>query len=82
MTFREFFTDRLTEQGLWEDESAEVIASYLSSEVGEPMNGRFDDSMEDYPKTLLVGVWLGIKDAARNWIDKNKPQHFARLMFE
>lgn len=81
MTIREKMKERLVEHGLWPDEANMVLDDAEKSEVLEPMFGRWKDSVDGYPPQMFAAVWISIKSVAVEWIDANKPKHFARTMF-
>ena len=81
MTIREKLLNLLHDNGLFEDEAKGVLELYINSPMGEPMEGRMDDKVEDYPQTVIAATWMGVSASAVEWIDKNKPMHWARSMF-
>ena len=81
MTIREKLLALLEENGLSADEALVVLAYYVESDSGEPMNRRLDDSLESYPPAVLVAAWIDVRATAVEWIDENKPLHWARAMF-
>lgn len=80
MTWREWMTKYLTEKGLWGEQAIAVIAAYLE-DAGSPMAERMDDVRAGYQKETYAAVAVGLDYAALEWIDANKPNHFARPMF-
>ncbi len=82
MTIRKKMTTMLYENGLFEKEATAIIDHYLEGKMGSAMKGRMDDDLTAYPAALISVTWLGVKNAAVDWIDKNCPQHWARGMFE
>jgi hypothetical protein len=81
MKIRDRLQKKLEENMLFPQEATEVLARYENSDVGESMRGRMDDDESGYPLQLMAVVWTGIKHMAVEWIDENKPKHFARSMF-
>ena len=80
-TVREKFLKLLHDHGLFEDEAKGVLELYENSPLGEPMKGRMNDKVDNYPQPLIVATWMGVSASAVEWIDKNKPLHWARPMF-
>jgi len=72
---------KLYDNGLFENQADAVLENLMKSEAQEPMKGRWNDSVEGYPKVLLVMGWIAAQDEAVKWIDANLPQHWARPMF-
>lgn len=81
MTFTQYLTDHLTNHGLWPNEAGAVIDQWLETPPGEPMQGRMSDHTQGYPDAMMAVLMLSINSAAVQWIDANKPKHFARPMF-
>jgi hypothetical protein len=80
MSIRERLEKSLVENGMWPDEAKEVLNIAAEDEVLKPMEFRWDDAAEGYPQSLFAVIWLRLKEIAVEWIDKNKPQHFARTI--
>jgi hypothetical protein len=81
MTIREKLLTLLEEHGLFPDQASGVLTHYAESDLGEPMKGRLDDSLEGYPQQVLAAAWLGVRRSALEWIDANMPLHWARAVF-
>jgi len=81
MKIREKFLKNLQNMGLFGSEAKGVLELYEKSSMGEPMKGRMGDDESDYPSQVIATTWIGISASAVEWIDKNKPQHWARPMF-
>ncbi len=80
MTIREYLSDYLANRGLFADEAAKVIEAYKDREtsISSRMN---DDIFTDYPPEFIKVLIVTIRGEAVDWIDKNKPKHWARGMF-
>jgi hypothetical protein len=70
----------LYNNGLFEQE-ADAILSSLVSQQDHPMFARWNDTATGYPAEMLGLLWMDAKASALEWIDKNKPLHWARPMF-
>ncbi len=81
MRIREKAMKALSERGMFDTQAVEIIEKYLNSPLGEMMKDRFDDDESNYPPQMFVGVWIGLKQTALEWIDEKKPKHWARPMF-
>ena len=68
--------------GLWPQEAEKVFAAVEADKVNAPMNGRWSDPVDDYPPAVIALNWLQMKAKALEYIDAEKPMHFARMMFE
>lgn len=80
MTIKEKMTEMLESNGLWPDESRAVLELAINNQLVNSMAERWNDDISGYPKQLLSVVWDSIKKIAIEWIDQNKPAHFARPM--
>ena len=81
MTIRETLAKYLVDNGLWPQEAELVIDAYRDNEMTpEDMGRRLNDDTEGYPPQLMPLLLLAIRHEAVEWIDANKPLHFARLM--
>lgn len=80
MTVREKMKERLVENGLWPKEADAVIENAEYDKSLDAMVSRWDETVEGYPSQLLATIWASIKLFAIEWIDKNKPMHFAKLI--
>lgn len=81
MTIEEKFKDDLENNGLFPEEAAAVLVSYVNGPLGEAMKDRMNEPADGYPEPVLTVAWLGVKRAAVEWIDANHPQHWARAVF-
>lgn len=81
MKIREKLVKSLHDRGLFETEAKGVIKLYEDSPLGEAMKGRMDDDESDYPPQIFIGTWMGVCKIAVQWIDENKPEHWARPLF-
>lgn len=82
MTIHQKFHEQLVAHGLWPGQADAVLAALKAEPNSEPMEGRWDEPVENYPPQLMAVLWLSTKMAAVAWIDKNKPKHFARAMLD
>lgn len=84
MTWREWIMKYLTDNGLWSQEAEAVFERYIAV-PGEDMQRRLNDKIDGYPPQMqaqMQAVLLfGLQDTALEWIDANKPRHWARPMF-
>jgi hypothetical protein len=71
----------LVERGLFDQEAKEVLAMLKDRPAMEALADRWGDDVAGYPSSLLAAVWTSGKEAAVEWIDKNKPKHLARPLF-
>ena len=71
----------LTNNGLWPQESEQVFeAAKPRLEVGG-YQMTWDRPANEYPNALYAVMFITLKAVALEWIDQNKPMHFARPMF-
>ena len=81
MTIRKKLERALESNGLFQDQAVAVVQHFESSPAGEPMKGRLDEDETAYPPQLFGVLWISVQQAAVEWIDANKPQHWARAVF-
>lgn len=78
----EYFFGYLTNNGLWPKEAIPIIEGVSSGgEVLETMQGRWKDPVTAYGEPLLAVVLISIRSYAREWLEVNAPNHFAKMMF-
>lgn len=82
MTIREKLETELVNHGLWPKEAKEVMDELEADEASESMQGRWNEDTTAYPPQLLAVVFFSAKQKAIDWIDRNKPMHFARGILE
>jgi hypothetical protein len=81
-TIKRTLIEKLQENGLWLQEAEEVMAMVEADPANKDMQGRWDESPEDYPPSIMVLAWMSARDKALEWIERNKPKHFAKGMLE
>ena len=85
MTIRERLIAKLIGDGLWPAEAEAVMTATVAdyaSQVADPTAQLWSDQAEGYPSQLFAVLYLRAVDNALQWIDENKPMHFARAIFE
>ena len=81
MTIMEWTKGMLEENGLWPQEAEAVVAAMSDELTMKAMACRWDDPVDDYPPHIFAVIGISAKRQALEWIDRNKPEHFARPMF-
>ena len=82
MTWRQWLVSELMTRGLWSNEAEAVVTAFVArGAAGESMADRLDDALDGYPVQTQAICLRGCKAQAVEWIDANKPRHFARPMF-
>lgn len=79
-TIREEFRIRLIDRGLWPNEANEVLTLAMANESLEPMLKRWNDGISEYPAKAIAVSWILVKRVALDWINANKPSHFAKML--
>lgn len=82
MTIEKKLKEMLVQNGMFDDWADTVIARLKEDEVGSAMRGRWGDNVEDYPITLLTGLWISTKRIALEWLNENHPHVWFKSMFE
>lgn len=80
MTIRKQLETELVNHGLWPNEAAAVLDELEAEKASEPVQGRWHEDTTACPPQLFAVVLFGAKQKAVEWIDRNKPQHFARFL--
>ncbi len=78
-TLEQTITNLLVEHGLWEAEAQEIMTQIKFND--EVMGSRWNEQDTDYSPALVQALWMNARLEAVEWIDKNKPRHWARGMF-
>ena len=81
MTIEEKMRQMLVENGLFEQDCNAVMEIVKGYKHTESMKSRWGDAVDGYPDSLLVVVWMSVKQAAVEWIDTNCPLAWYRPMF-
>ncbi len=81
MTIQETLRKHLVDRGLRPLDALAIVNLYgLSNACPADMANRFGDHTEGYPPQLMAALVFGVRQVALDWIDSNKPKHFARLL--
>jgi len=78
VTIKETVHKYLTDHGLWPHE-ADAVVDQMQIDINEPQ--MWAASVDHYPAAMLAVLYLRADLAAVDWIDDNKPRHFARSLF-
>jgi hypothetical protein len=79
-TITEHLREQLIESGLWPAEAEAVLQALKAND--KTMEHRWNDYATDYPPQIIAALWRAAKRHALEWIEANKPQHWAKPMFE
>lgn len=88
MNFYEFGVNEMKNRGMFKNQAEEVMQNVISDSesnaesVNREMEGRWGDSIDDYPPMLKVTVFMGIEPFALEYIKKNCPEAWFRPMFD
>ena len=79
VTWRIWMEKYLTDRGLWPQEAFQIAnnAAINNDALGEII----DRSHAGYPAMMNAAVAASLNSEALEWIDANKPKHFARRSF-
>ena len=80
MTIKEFVISECVSRGMFEDQAEEVFQKLFK--VHPEMEGRWDEPIEAYPKTMLASIRVSVVSEGKKWIEKNVPQAFYRKLFD
>ena len=79
-TLRQYFEKKLFNMLFFEEQAKEIMDNVISDKANEAMNGRWDDSCDGYPQTMLPVLWMSVKDHALKWIEEKQPNHMAKMV--
>lgn len=82
MTIREWAVDYCVQRGMFEDDAKAVVQKAIEDKANEAMKGRWDHSINDYPKPMLVVLTLSIRHAAVSHIAETCPRAWYKPMFD
>jgi len=83
-TIKDRLHDFLTQHGLWPKEADMILNPDLLKKngVSEPLIEVLDKDADGYPTHFFAIANLTIRHEALNWIDANKPMHFAQYALD
>ncbi len=73
-------TIMLINHGLWPDEADAIMALAMADESLQSMRDRWNDDVSEYPFRVITTTWLLVKRIALDWVNANKPSHFAKMI--
>ena len=71
----------LFNHGLFDNQAKAVVDRVKSSSSMKNMDGRWNESHDEYPDAMFKVLWLVTKTEAVSWIDENMPKYWARPLF-
>lgn len=71
----------MTDNGLWPQEADAVLESVRTDKHAEALAEVLGRTWDGYHTQFHAVAWLTVKGMVVEYIDANKPQHFARPMF-
>ena len=81
-TFRQFAIEYMTSNGMFEQHAKEVFGEIQNDPANDPMIGRWNDSVSEYPDIMQNVLAASVKRCAKEWIEKNMPMAWYRPMFD
>jgi len=78
-TFNEYFLKYLVINGMSSEQAIDIMATV--KEEDSPMKGRWNDTFEGYPDTMLPILMFGVRREALKYIDENCPKAWFRPVF-
>jgi len=81
ITIKEKLEDLCIQNGLSPNETKSIIEVFYKSADNE-LKSRWNEDAGDYPPAIIGILWYGVKRCALAWIIANKPQHWAKPMFD
>lgn len=82
MSIEEYLRKKLDEHAMFKDQIDGIMALVKADkESMASMTDRWNDDISGYDEMLLKMWWLTTCRYAVQWIDANKPKHWARPVF-
>jgi hypothetical protein len=81
MNFEQWALKYLEDNGLWPDEARDVFDAMKADKANMEMEGVWHRTIDGYPVQMRAVLILGLRRHTLEYIDANKPMHFARPMF-
>ena len=78
MTVADKLSALLVKHGLWDHEAEAIIQTMREDDANANLAEVFNKEWDGYPPQFHAVAWMITKRQAIEWIDANKPQHFAR----
>ncbi|WP_342441766.1 hypothetical protein MHB65_22235 [Lysinibacillus sp. FSL K6-0075] len=82
MTFKEAMIKEMTTRGMFESQAVTVINNYIKENKNPEMTHRWHDRISAYPHTLVMILWMGVKEYVAEWLSVNAPEAWFRPMFQ
>ena len=79
-TFRQWAHAYLVSRGMFDKQADAVLESLALAP--DPMQGRWNDCIDDYPDVVLNAVSLSLDAHAVKWIEENLPNAWFKPMFQ
>ena len=81
MTFKQSIIEYLTSNGMFDSQAVATFEVMEADPANKPMQGRWSESIEGYPPSMIAVLRLAAKRAALAYIDEHIPQAWFRPMF-
>lgn len=81
MTFKQWMESYCVGMGMFR-EQAEPVVQKITSAPDNPMAGRWNESIHEYPATIRALLVLQINQAATAWIEENLPNAWFKPLFQ
>lgn len=81
-TLKAALIDHMYQSGLFEQEANQVFEEYSNQPSVQERRIKWDDLVSEYPPQLLNVMIVAINASAYKWLEKNKPNHWAKDMFK
>jgi hypothetical protein len=78
MTVKEQLTKMIVERGLFDHMAETILTTYVDNEA---LTEVYHKPWADYPMGFHAAAWLVASQAVVDWMDAERPMHFARSLF-
>jgi len=81
-TVKEKLHEYLTSNRLWPEEAEEILDSIEMDKTHYALNEVIHKQADGYPTQFFAAANMTVRFAALDWIDANKPRHYAQYMLD
>ena len=82
MTLKEDLKTRLLKHGLFESEAEKVLLSMQNDNIYSTLTEVFNLDWNSFPQEFRALAWYTTCGAVIDWMNAEKPNHFAKSIFE
>jgi hypothetical protein len=81
-TFNQILTQRLQQNGMFENQAVEVMKLYWASDLACTSAGLADKPVNGYSEQIENLIWAGVRIIALKYINENCPKAWFKAVFD